>query len=95
MDILEIAFEDADQSVDEGEYHDCVVVLFGDSYHIEVIMLVEVEQVVLLILYDRLQRVFVILENLLVEGVVNVARQVRTEMTRDEHSALFVQNIYC
>lgn len=28
LDVFEVAFEDADQSVDEGEDHDCVVVFF-------------------------------------------------------------------
>lgn len=44
-------------------------------------MFMEIEDVVLLVLDDWLQRVFVELQDLLVEDVVDVARQIRPEVT--------------
>jgi hypothetical protein len=36
--------------VEEGEDHDCVVILFGDGDEVEVVVFVEVEEVVVLVL---------------------------------------------
>jgi hypothetical protein len=53
LNILEVAFEDADEGVQESEDHDCVVVLFGDGDEVEVVVLVEIEEVVVLVFYER------------------------------------------
>ena len=51
--ILEVAFEDVDEGVEEGEDQDCVVILLGDGDEVEVVVLVEVEEVVVLVLNQR------------------------------------------
>lgn len=78
--VLEITFENADEGVNEGEHHDCVVVFFGDGDYVEIVMFMEVEEMVFFVLDDGFERVFIVLEYLFVEGVIDVAGEVRTEV---------------
>lgn len=43
LHIFEVALEDADEGVQKGEDHDCVVVFLGDSDEVEVVVLMEVK----------------------------------------------------
>ena len=52
LDILEVAFQDLDQFVKEGEDHNSIVIFLGDGDQIEIVVLVEVEQIVIPVLYD-------------------------------------------
>lgn len=50
LDVLEVAFEDIDEGMEECEDHDCIVIFLGDGDQVEIVMLVEVEDVVVLVL---------------------------------------------
>jgi hypothetical protein len=50
LDIFEVAFEDIDESMEEGEDKDGIIILFGDGDKVEVVVFVEVEEVVVLVL---------------------------------------------
>ena len=72
----------------EAEDHDGIVVFLGNSNKIQVIMFVEIEDIVLFVLYNGpdvremvLEGVFVEFENLLIEHIVDVARKIRAEVT--------------
>jgi hypothetical protein len=52
LDIFEVAFEDIDESMEEGEDKDGIIILFGDGDKVEVVVFVEVEEVVVLVLYE-------------------------------------------
>lgn len=65
----------------EAEDHDGIVVFLGNSNKIQVIMFVEIEDIVLFVLYDGLEGVFVEFENLLIEHIVDVARKIGAEVT--------------
>lgn len=65
----------------EGEDHDSIVVFLRNSNKIQVIMFVEIEDIVLFVLYNGLEGVFVEFENLLIEHIVDVARKIGAEVT--------------
>jgi hypothetical protein len=81
--------------MEEGKNHDGVVVFFRDGHQVEVVMFVEVEQVVLLVFDYWLERVFVVLQDFFVECVVDITGEIGAEVSRDEHSALLVENVDC
>lgn len=50
LDVLEVALEDVDEGMEEGEDHDCVIIFLGDGDDVEIVVFVEVEEVVVLVL---------------------------------------------
>lgn len=77
----------------ESEDHDGIVIFFRDGDKTKVIMFVKVEEIVLFIFDDGFKGVFVKLQNFFVKDIVDVGRQIGTEMSRDEDSAFFVQDV--
>jgi hypothetical protein len=52
LDILEIALEDVDEGVEEGEDEYCIIVFSGDCNEVEIVVLVEVEEIIIFALDD-------------------------------------------
>lgn len=50
LDVFEVALENVDEGVEEGEDENCIVIFAGDGDEVEIVVLVEVEEVIVLIL---------------------------------------------
>ncbi len=79
--------------MDKSKYHDGVVIFFTDCNDIKIIMFVEIKQMILFIFYDWFKGVFIILKNLFIKSIINVAWEIRAEMPGNEYSSFFIKDI--
>lgn len=93
LELLEVLDKDIDQLVQKLENHQGIAVSLGDSQKNQVVVVDVEKDVVIFILQDGLDGIFVVLEKLLVENVMNIWREVCSVRARDQDSALVVQNI--
>lgn len=77
----------------EGKDHDSIVVFLGYGHKIQIIMLMEVEYVVLFVFDDRLQSVLIVFQNLFIENIIDISRNIRPKVPGNQYSAFFIKNI--